>query len=166
MKYFFFLYLLLFTVLFSSCAIEKDSSNFDYIEKSFFLDTSNYVFNFQKKAQPVVTLYGSYYNLDPVNFQKLMVEDVFVLNVNTPYEGELNGTDFFIEEFYNIRDYSEFLPNEFNSTILVYSKTGGMSSQAAEQLLSLGYKYVFHLKGGMFNWYRQGFPILNWTYSD
>lgn len=83
-------------------------------------------------------------------------EDVFVLNTHTPYGGEIPGTDHIIEDWENIEQYSDDLPEDKTTRILVYCRSGSMSSSAAEQLAELGYTNVFDLDGGMNAWKASG----------
>ena len=77
------------------------------------------------------------------------------MNVHTPYEGELPGTDLFIA-FDRIRDERERLPGETATPIAVYCRSGRMSSDAARTLAGLGYTNVVELQGGMDAWEASG----------
>ena len=87
-------------------------------------------------------------------------ENVFVLNTHTPYEGEIEGTDFIIEDWEHIELYKNKLPEDKNTRILVYCRSGRMADSAAEQLLDLGYKNVYNLKGGMNAWKANGRELI------
>lgn len=87
-------------------------------------------------------------------------EDVFVLNTHTPYGGEIPGTDHIIEDWKNIELYSDELPADKNARILVYCRSGSMSSSAADQLAELGYTNVFDLDGGMNAWKASGRDVV------
>lgn len=102
-------------------------------------------------------------NVGPEEGKRLLdaKEDMglFVLNVHTPYEGEVEKTDAFIEDWENIAAHAGQLPSDKHTPLFVYCKTGRMSSSAAEQLKALGYKNIYHLEGGMNAWSAKGFSI-------
>lgn len=87
-------------------------------------------------------------------------ESVFVLNVHTPYYGEINGTDAIIEDWQNIALYKDKLPRDLNTPIAVYCRSGRMSASAAQQLKELGYKNIYDLEGGMNAWVESGRGII------
>ena len=94
-------------------------------------------------------------------FERLMKQEgVFVLNVHTPYEGELNGTREFIEDWENIELHQEQLPEDKNTPILIYCRSGRMSASASQQLVRLEYKNVYDLNGGMNAWKSSGREII------
>ena len=94
-------------------------------------------------------------------FEKIITNpDVFVLNTHTPYEGEIESTDFIAEDWQNIEKYKENLPEDKSTPIAVYCRSGRMSESAAQQLESLGYKKIYDLKGGMNAWKESGKKII------
>lgn len=48
-----------------------------------------------------------------------------------------------------------------NATIVVYCSIGVRSEKIGEKLLKLGYKNVFNLYGGIFEWKHQGGKVVN-----
>jgi len=48
-----------------------------------------------------------------------------------------------------------------NATIIVYCSIGVRSEKIGEKLLKLGYKNVFNLYGGIFEWKHQGGKVVN-----
>jgi len=90
---------------------------------------------------------------------------LFVLNVHTPVEGELAGTDEIIEDWEHIADHMDQLPEDKNAPMLVYCRSGRMSASAVEQLKELGYGNIYHLDGGMIAWEDAGFYIENKTFE-
>ena len=80
--------------------------------------------------------------------------DVVVVNVHTPYAGELPGTDRFIP-FDDVAG-SPDLPPEKEARILFYCETGRMSLDAAAALMEAGYSNVADLEGGMRAWQASG----------
>jgi rhodanese-related sulfurtransferase len=90
---------------------------------------------------------------------------LFVLNVHAPYEGKLDKTDAIIEDWENIAAHADQLPEDKNQPILVYCRTGRMSTSAVGQLKSMGYTNLYHLNGGMRAWDGQGLPIIDKTFE-
>ena len=81
------------------------------------------------------------------------------MNVHTPYEGEIKNTDAFIV-FDKIADNIEKLPKEKTAKIVLYCRSGRMSKIAARELMLLGYTQVSHLSGGMIDWKKSGYEII------
>jgi rhodanese-related sulfurtransferase len=98
--------------------------------------------------------------ITPKQLKKILDTDILLINVHTPYEGEIRNTDLFIE-YDSIKANQTRLPDDKNTKIILYCKTGRMSSQALATLKSLGYKNVRHLEGGMNAWEKAGFDILD-----
>lgn len=46
-----------------------------------------------------------------------------------------------------------------NSTVIVYCSVGIRSEKIGEKLIAAGYKNVFNLYGGIFEWVNQGHPV-------
>ncbi len=82
------------------------------------------------------------------------------INVHTPYEGEIEKTDLFIP-FDQIVENSSLLPKDKNAPIILYCKTGRMSTEAIGTLQKLGYTNVRHLSGGMDAWQKGGGKLLD-----
>jgi len=93
-------------------------------------------------------------------FEELMKGDVFVIQTHTPYEGEILGTDLIVEDWENMHLYEGLLPKDKNMKILVYCRSGRMSSSASKQIAELGYTNVYDLDGGMIAWTRSGKELL------
>ena len=90
---------------------------------------------------------------------RMVNRDSVVINVHTPYEGELEGTDLFIP-FDRIADDPR-LPADRATKILLYCRSGSMSDQARRTLRSKGYRNVVDLDGGMRAWESAGRAIVN-----
>ena len=95
----------------------------------------------------------------PTSFETLLSNPAAVLiNVHVPYEGEIAGTARFIA-FDAIASDPE-LPLDKATPILLYCKTGNMSSIAAAALTNVGYTSVTELTGGMEAWQASGRTIV------
>ncbi|MDO8503971.1 MAG: rhodanese-like domain-containing protein [bacterium] len=99
--------------------------------------------------------------ISAANLKKSLAQKDFVfINVHTPYEGEIEKADMFIE-FDSMITSKDSLPKDKNAAIILYCKTGRMSAEALKTLKSLGYTNVRHLSGGMDAWERAGYKKLD-----
>ena len=85
---------------------------------------------------------------------RMRSSDAFVVNVHVPDEGTIAGTDAAIP--YSKIGGDERLPSDKSTRILLYCKTGRMSTQAATTLMDAGYTDVVYLDGGMDAWVAAG----------
>ncbi len=92
--------------------------------------------------------------------EELGNKDFTFINVHTPYEGEIEQTDLFIEYDY-IMANKDKLPKDKNTPIVLYCRSGNMSAQALSTLKDMGYVNVSHLKGGLKAWQRTGSELLD-----
>ena len=81
-------------------------------------------------------------------------ENYTVINVHIPYAGEIDGTDANIA--YNDLDALTLGLPDKDAPIIVYCRSGSMSQQATESLLSVGYTQVYDVPGGMNAWQSSG----------
>ena len=88
---------------------------------------------------------------------RLVAKDFTLVNVHIPYEGEIQNTDLFLP-YDQIEESLDKLPDK-DSPIVLYCRSGRMSTIAAEALVALGYTRVFELKGGMVAWEQAGLPL-------
>ncbi len=94
-------------------------------------------------------------NATPDEFAARLAEPhAFVVNVHTPYDGAITGTDAFIA-FDAVQTSSE-LPPDMGQQILLYCRTGRMSAIAGNALIAMGYTNVTQLSGGMDAWGQSG----------
>ena len=63
-------------------------------------------------------------------------------------------------DFFQIESISENIPNK-ESKIVVYCSLGIRSEDIAEKLKKAGYKNVFNLYGGIFEWKNKDFSVYN-----
>ena len=91
--------------------------------------------------------------LDPEAFAaEVESGERFVINVHTPDEGGIEGTDADIQ-FYQ-------LPQDRTAAIAVYCMSGGMSEIAVDTLAGMGYVDLVELRGGMIAWEADGRPLI------
>ena len=97
----------------------------------------------------------------PAKFAAVVAdEDVVTVNVHVPDEGSIPGTDAAIP-FDRIAASVDELPQERSTQLAVYCRTGTMSAEAVQELLSLGYTDVVELRGGMEAWTADGRELLS-----
>jgi len=89
----------------------------------------------------------------------LKQKDFFFTNVHIPYEGEIKSTDAFIP-YDTIANNLDKLPSNKNAKIVLYCRSGRMSEIAAQELVKRGYTQVSHLLGGMIDWEKNGYEII------
>ena len=92
--------------------------------------------------------------VDPVAFEAAVDDpDAVVINVHVPYEGEIEGTDLFLQ--YDRIDAAS-LPSDPATPLVVYCRSGSMSAEAVVTLAGLGYTNILELDGGMNAWRATG----------
>jgi len=74
-------------------------------------------------------------------------EEITLINVHIPLEGNISGTDLMIP-FNNIENYQDQLPKDENEKIVICCRSGGMGDTASRTLAKLGYTNVLNLDGG------------------
>lgn len=85
-------------------------------------------------------------------------KDVALVNVHVPYEGELPETDEFIP-YDRIGQRLDDLPDK-DAEIVLYCRSGRMSSIAVDALLEAGYLDVVELRGGFEAWEDAGYDLI------
>lgn len=102
---------------------------------------------------------GSYTRVSPEELRTMLEDKDFpFVNTHIPFEGDIPGTDLSIP--YNEIDQNlDSLPADKDARIVLYCRTGRMSTEAAGTLVGLGYTNVWELEGGMVAWQEAGLPL-------
>ncbi len=102
---------------------------------------------------------GSYTNVSATQLKAMLDKKDFTLvNVHIPYEGEIAETDAFVP-YNDIEKNLDRLPADKNAKIVLYCRSGRMSTLAAETLVRQGYTNVWNVEGGMVAWETLGLPL-------
>jgi rhodanese-related sulfurtransferase len=95
--------------------------------------------------------------VDPAGFAtSLAQQGAIVINVHVPYDGEIDGTHLFMP-FDEID--AAALPEDRGTPLMVYCRSGSMSSTAVVALAALGYTNIVELDGGMNAWRAVGYSL-------
>ena len=101
-------------------------------------------------------------DIDVDAFKKLKEEKPgIIVDVRTPGEaasGIVEGA--VVIDIYGDDFKGEISKLDKTKPIYVYCKSGGRSSNAAKQLLDLGYTQVYNVMGGMTDWKAKGYPTV------
>ena len=93
------------------------------------------------------------------DFIKINKQDLYILDTREKEEYD-------VSQIKNARNVGSFwfdmrkvydIP--LNAKIIVYCSVGVRSEKIGEKLLNAGYKNVFNLYGGIFEWVNQGHPV-------
>ena len=103
---------------------------------------------------------GHWTNITPDTLVGMIkAKDFTLLNVKTPYIGEIAGTDLYIP-YTDLAARAEELPADKTARVVVYCRSGNESAIAAQTLLDLGYTNIANLDGGMNAWLASGRQII------
>ena len=110
-------------------------------------------------GQKVSVSGGSYINVSPDELNTMLAnKDFTFINVHIPFEGNIAKTDVSIP-YNQIGQNLDKLPATKDAKIVLYCRSGRMSSIAAEMLVKHGFTNVWNLDGGMVDWEKAGLPI-------
>jgi rhodanese-related sulfurtransferase len=99
---------------------------------------------------------GHWTNITPDRLATMLGhKDFTLLNVKTPYSGEIDGTDLYIP-YDQVAARAAELPADKAAKVVVYCRSGHESAMAAQSLIDLGYTNIDNLDGGMTAWTASG----------
>ncbi len=108
----------------------------------------------------VQSSYGTYTDITPDQLaSELKTHDFTLLNVKTPYIGEIAGTDLYIP-YTQLQARASELPTDKSAKLVVYCRSGNESGIAVQTLLQMGYTNIQNLDGGMNAWTASGRSIV------
>lgn len=85
-------------------------------------------------------------------------KDFFMVNVHTPWEGDVPQTDLHLP-YDQIEQSLGQLPTGKEAKIMVYCLTSGMAKKAIATLVAQGYTNLWMLKGGTTSWSEAGLTL-------
>ncbi len=104
---------------------------------------------------------GAYTDVTPGRLADMLKRKDFIfINTHIPYEGELEQTDAFIPFEENGPQQLREYPTDKNAKIILYCRSGRMSTIVASELAQAGYTNVWNLDGGMKAWEQAGFELI------
>lgn len=87
--------------------------------------------------------------MNAIEFSELASQpETFVLDVHIPEQNHIPGTDAFIP-YNDLNSRLDELPENKDTPIAIYCRSGSMSRTASQELVDLGYTQVYDLIGGI-----------------
>jgi rhodanese-related sulfurtransferase len=109
-------------------------------------------------TEPVTEKLDGYVDITVEQLAEMMEDKDFTLiNVHVPYTDEIEETDMRIP-FDRIADHLDQLPDK-EAPIVLYCRSGSMSTTAARALAEMGYTNVMELDGGFNAWKAAGHKL-------
>ena len=85
-------------------------------------------------------------------------QDIVLIDTHIPEQERIPGTDAFIP-YNEIEQSLAKLPKDKNAPIVVYCRSGNMSTQATKIMMDMGYTNVYNLAGGTKAWAAAGYSL-------
>ena len=103
---------------------------------------------------------GAYSNITVSQLKEMFInKDFLLVNVHIPYDGEIEGTDLFIP-YNEIEQNLSRLPGNKGAKIVLYCRSGRMSTEAAQSMVDLGFTNIWNVTGGMIEWEKEGNTLI------
>jgi rhodanese-related sulfurtransferase len=103
---------------------------------------------------------GEYTNISVTDLQSMFDnKDFLFINVHVPFAGNIPNTDLSIP-FDQIQQNLDKLPEDKDAKIVIYCRSGSMSSVSATELVKLGYTNIWNLEDGFNAWEQAGLPLI------
>lgn len=97
--------------------------------------------------------------ISPAELNQLMqAEDIFLVDVHTPKQRHIKGTDLFIP-YNKVEQHIDKLPSDKSAAIYLYCAGGPMGNTAARALRELGFSNLSNLEGGAHAWGKAGYAF-------
>lgn len=103
---------------------------------------------------------GSYRTISATQLKEMLdSKDFLLVNVHIPYGGEIPETDLQVPYNEIEQNLTQF-PDDKGAKVVLYCRSGPMSTTAAKTLVSLGFTDVWKVDGGFMEWERQGYELI------
>jgi len=90
--------------------------------------------------------------------QAMQNGDIFLVDVHTPQQRHIKGTDLFIP-YNEVEKHLDKLPQDKSTAIYLYCEGGPMGNAAARKLSDLGYTNLMNIEGGANAWKKAGYDF-------
>jgi rhodanese-related sulfurtransferase len=103
---------------------------------------------------------SQYSNITASNLKDIIESkrEIFLLDVHIPEQEHISSTDGFIP-YNKLANYEGRLPQDKDTEIIVYCRSGNMSETASQTLVNMGYSNVKNLVGGIKAWKAEGYSL-------